>query len=201
MGIYLNPGADLFLEARRSKIYVDKTAMLSELSAVLGTQQKYVCVSRPRRFGKSMAANMICAYYDHTVADEVFAGLAVARGEDFPRGRGACDVLRLNMQEFLSETKSMAKFLSLLEDSLLWDLLRAYPDYEYLRRNQLRRVMETIYMETRRPFIIVIDEWDCIFREYPHDTEAQRAYLDFLRDWLKDKAYIGLAYMTGILPI
>ena len=100
MGIYLNPGADLFLEARRSKIYVDKTAMLSELSAVLGTQQKYVCVSRPRRFGKSMAANMICAYYDHTVADEVFSGLAVARDEEFPRGRGACDVLRLNMQEF-----------------------------------------------------------------------------------------------------
>ncbi len=201
MGIYLNPGADLFLEARRSKIYVDKTAMLSELSAVLGTQQKYVCVSRPRRFGKSMAANMICAYYDHTVADEVFAGLAVARGEEFPRGRGACDVLRLNMQEFLSETESMAEFLSLLKDSLLWDLLKEYPDYDYLRRDNLRRVMETIYMETRRPFIIVIDEWDCIFREYPHDTEAQRAYLDFLRDWLKDKAYIGLAYMTGILPI
>ena len=190
MGIYLNPGADLFLEARRSKIYVDKTAMLFELSAVLGTQQKYVCVSRPRRFGKSMAANMICAYYDHTVADEVFAGLAVTRGEAFPRGRGACDVLRLNMQEFLSETESMAEFLSLLKDSLLWDLLKEYPDYDYLRRDNLRRVMDTVYAQTQRPFVIVIDEWDCIFREYPHDTEAQRRYLDFLRDWLKDKAYI-----------
>ena len=201
MGIYLNPGADLFLEARRSKIYVDKTAMLFELSAVLGTQQKYVCVSRPRRFGQSMAANMICAYYDHTVADEVFAGLAVARGEEFPRGRGACDVLRLNMQEFLSETESMAEFLSLLKDSLLWDLLKEYPDYDYLRRDNLRRVMDTVYAQTQRPFVIVIDEWDCIFREYPHDTKAQRQYLDFLRDWLKDKEYIGLAYMTGILPI
>ena len=61
--------------------------------------------------------------------------------------------------------------------------------------------MQDVYQETQRPFVIVIDEWDCIFREYPHDTAAQRKYLDFLRDWLKDKAYIGLAYMTGILPV
>ena len=107
VGIYLNPGAGRFLTARSSKIYVDKTALLGELDAVFGTEQRFVCVSRPRRFGKTMVANMVCAYYDRTVADEVFDGLAIAQAEDFSRYRGACNVLRINMQEFLSEAQDI----------------------------------------------------------------------------------------------
>lgn len=201
MGIYLNPGADLLLEAKRDEIYVDKSALIEELNKVYGKSRKYVCVSRPRRFGKTMAANMVCAYYDRTVADEVFDGLAIAASPDFARYRGACDVLRINMQEFLSEAQDMDGLLAELREALLWDLLEEYGALRYRHKDNLRLVMQTIYGHTRRPFVIVIDEWDCIFREYPHDTAAQRKYLDFLRDWLKDKAYIGLAYMTGILPI
>ena len=201
MGVYLNPGADLFLEARRDEIYVDKSALIEELNKVYGKSRKYVCVSRPRRFGKTMAANMVCAYYDRTVADEVFDGLAIARAEGFSRGRRKCDVLRINMQEFLSRAKDIEGLLSRLRRIVLRDLLRAYPDVDYFDREDLVECMQDVYQETQRPFVIVIDEWDCIFREYPHDTAAQRKYLDFLRDWLKDKAYIGLVYMTGILPI
>ena len=201
MGIYLNPGADLLLEAKRDEIYVDKSALIEELNKVYGKSRKYVCVSRPRRFGKTMAANMVCAYYDRTVADEVFDGLAIARAEDFSRYRGACDVLRINMQEFLSRAQDIEGLLSRLRRIVLRDLLRAYPDVDYFDREDLVECIQDVYQETQRPFVIVIDEWDCIFREYPHDTAAQRKYLDFLRDWLKDKAYIGLAYMTGILPV
>ena len=201
MGVYLNPGADLFLEARRDEIYVDKSALIEELNKVYGKSRKYVCVSRPRRFGKTMAANMVCAYYDRTVADEVFDGLAIARAEGFSRGRRKCDVLRINMQEFLSRAKDIEGLLSRLRRIVLRDLLRAYPDVDYFDREDLVECMQDVYQETQRPFVIVIDEWDCIFREDPHDTAAQRKYLDFLRDWLKDKAYIGLVYMTGILPI
>lgn len=201
VGIYLNPGANLFLEARAGKIYVDKSLLISRLNEVFGTPQKYICVSRPRRFGKTMAANMVCAYYDRTVSDEVFDGLAIARTGDFSRYRGACDVLRINMQEFLSEARDMDGLLQELREAVLWELLEANATIRYRRKDNLRLVMQTIYAQTQRPFVIVIDEWDCIFREFPHDTEAQRKYLDFLRDWLKDKAYIGLAYMTGILPI
>ena len=201
MGIYLNPGADLFLEARRDEIYVDKSALIEELNKVYGKSRKYVCVSRPRRFGKTMAANMVCAYYDRTVANEVFDGLAITMRPDFACYRGVADVLRINMQEFLSEAKNMDDLLQELCESLLWDLLEEYDALHYRRKDNLRLVMQTIYGHTQRSFVIVIDEWDCIFREYPHDTAAQRKYLDFLRDWLKDKAYIGLVYMTGILPI
>ncbi|MBP7250185.1 MAG: AAA family ATPase [Selenomonas sp.] len=201
MGIYLNPGADLLLEAKRDEIYVDKSALIEELNKVYGKSRKYVCVSRPRRFGKTMAANMVCAYYDRTVGREVFDGLAIARKTGASGDRGTCDVLRINMQEFLSEAEDMEGLLAELREALLWELLEAYDALRYRRKDNLRLVMETIYAQTQRPFVIVIDEWDCIFREYPHDTAAQRKYLDFLRDWLKDKAYIGLAYMTGILPV
>ena len=201
VGIYLNPGAGRFLTARSSKIYVDKTALLGELDAVFGTEQRFVCVSRPRLFGKTMAANMVCAYYDRTVGREVFDGLEIARETGASGDRGTCDVLRINMQEFLSEAEDMEGLLAERREALLWELLEAYGALRYRRKDNLRLVIETIYAQTQRPFVIVIDEWDCIFREYPHDTAAQHKYLDFLRDWLKDKAYIGLAYMTGILPI
>lgn len=201
VGIYLNPGAALFNSARASEIYVDKSALIGCLNKRFGTEQRYVCVSRPRRFGKTMAANMICAYYDRTVADEAFDGLVIAASTDFASYRGTADVLRINMQEFLSETDTIGDLIAFLQESLLFEILEEYPDFYYIRRNNLRQVMNKVYHETRRRFVIVIDEWDCIFRKYPHDTKSQRKYLDFLRDWLKDKAYIGLAYMTGILPI
>ena len=202
MGVYLNPGSEMFEQSLNSEIYVDKTGLIEQTNRCFKSQQKYLCVSRPRRFGKTMAADMLCAYYDRTVdGAALFRGLAIEQAESFARNRNSCDVIRLNMQEFLSETKSVEELLAFLQEALLWEMLQEYPDFTYFRKGSLRHVMETIHQNTRRPFVIVIDEWDCIFREYPHDTAAQRQYLDFLRDWLKDKAYIGLAYMTGILPI
>ncbi len=202
MGIYLNPGSEMFEQSLHSEIYVDKTAMIEQTNRFFKSQQKYLCVSRPRRFGKTMAADMLCAYYDRTVdGAAIFQGLVIEQAESFAKYRNTCDVIRLNMQEFLSETSNMEERLAFLQEALLWELLQEYPDLAYFRKSSLRHVMETIHRNSRRFFVIVIDEWDGIFREYPHDTAAQRQYLDFLRDWLKDKAYIGLAYMTGILPI
>ncbi len=202
MGIYLNPGSGMFEQSLNSEIYVDKTGLIEQTNRRFKSQQKYLCVSRPRRFGKTMAADMLCAYYDRTVdGAALFAGLAVEAAESFATHLNNSDVIRLNMQEFLSETDGIEEFLAFLQEAVLWELLKEYPDFTYFRKNNLRNVMETIHQHTRRFFVIVIDEWDCIFREYPQNMTAQRQYLDFLRDWLKDKAYIGLAYMTGILPI
>lgn len=199
MGIYLNPGADAFQIALRSRIYVDKTGMIHELNSVLGTEQRYVCISRPRRFGKSMAANMISAYYDRTTDGKVFDGLKISRTDMSQQGK--YNVLRINMQEFLSESASVTEMISFFNESLLYEILEEYPDFLYFRKDNLRIVMSTVFSRTNIPFIVIIDEWDCIFREYPDDREAQKEYLDFLRAWLKDKSYIALAYMTGILPI
>ena len=146
MGIYLNPGANRFREMLRSEIYVDKSGMLSYLNKFFATEQKYVCISRPRRFGKSMAANMISAYYDRsTDAKELFQGMDIAQQDDFARYANQQDVLFINMQEFLSETKSIDELLLMLRKSLLWDLLEEYPDFHYFDETNLTRTMKNIF--------------------------------------------------------
>lgn len=200
MGSYLNPGSKAFRECLDSRIYVDKTGLIARTNAILNTQQKFVCISRPRRFGKSMAVSMLAAYYGRGEdSANLFDGLAVSRSEDYRSHLNQYDVIKINMQDFLSVTGNMDEMLRLLQARIIADLKRAYPDY--VDGNYLVFVMQDVFAHTQHPFVILIDEWDCLFREYRQDKDAQKKYLDFLRSWLKDKEYVALAYMTGILPI
>ena len=202
MGIYLNPGSGKFKEALDSEIYVDKSGLIAYTNKVFGTKQKYVCVSRPRRFGKSMAADMLSAYYDRSVdTSGLFENLMIFQDSSYNAYRNQYDVIKVNMQEFLSRTKSMTVFIERLSRFLLEELTEEYSDIRLKDATDLAQSMGDIYSKTDRKFVFIIDEWDCIFREYKEDHKAQEQYLDFLRDWMKDKDYIGLAYMTGILPI
>ena len=200
MGIYLNPGTIEFQESINSEIYVDKTMLIERTNAALRTKQKYMCISRPRRFGKSMAADMLAAYYgkDYDSA-ALFDGLEISHCETFSTHLNKYNVFKINMQEFLSMTQNVDKMLKVLQKRLIKELKYNYP--EYVDCDNLVFAMQDIFSYTGQSFIVLIDEWDCLFREYKQDEEAQRKYLDFLRVWLKDKAYIALAYITGILPI
>ncbi len=200
MGSYLNPGSERFRTSLRSQIYVDKSLLIAEINRLVRTEQKYVCVSRPRRFGKSMAADMLLAYY--SVGEDtsmLFDGLKISQEASYREHLNQYDVIKINMQEFLSATHNVDRMLQVLQKRILMELSTRYPDIA--GDENLVWTMMDIYAETKRPFIILIDEWDCLFREYAHDTEAQKKYLDFLRLWLKDQTYVALAYMTGILPI
>lgn len=200
MGNYLNPGSKGFQESLNSAIYVDKTGLIEKTNAILNTRQKFLCVSRPRRFGKSMAADMLAAYYDQGEdASRLFEHLKISKTASYRQHLNQYDVIKINMQEFLSATHSVKEMLELLQARIIAALRKKYP--EYVDNNYLAFVMDDIYASTKHSFIILIDEWDCLFREYQQDQEAQRQYLDFLRAWLKDKEYVALAYMTGILPI
>ena len=202
MGTYLNPGAVRLRDSRNSKIYVDKSALIAYLNSVKETEQRYVCVSRPRRFGKTMAANMVCAYYDRTVdGAEAFAGLVAARDPEFDQCRNRYDVIRLNMADFLSRGRAVGEMLARLTERLVWDFEDDYPEVRLREPDNLPACLERVYAQTRRRLVFVIDEWDCLMREVAADHEAQKAYLDWLRALLKDKEYVALAYMTGILPI
>ena len=98
MGIYLNPGSDMFQQSLNSMIFVDKSDIIAELNKIINTNEKYICISRPRRFGKSMTMNMVSAYYDRTAKNDCFEGLKIAQNSDFDKHRGQYDVLHLNMQ-------------------------------------------------------------------------------------------------------
>ena len=202
MGNYLNPDINNFMEVVNSSIYVDKTELLEYLNSIVQTTQKYICISRPRRFGKSITANMIAAYYNcEADSKELFLRFKIASSESFEKYLNKYDTIFLNMQEFLSQSDTVEEMIGLIRKSVIWDLLEKYPDFRYFDDTNLMRTMQDVYNKTKRQFVVVIDEWDCIFREYKTDTEAQEKYLDFLRDLLKDKGYLALVYMTGILPI
>ena len=202
MGSYLNPGSASFRNSLRSKIYVDKSELIARTNELICTEQRYVCVSRPRRFGKSMAANMLASYYEKEEnSDDLFGGLRISRAITYRDHLNQYDVIKINMQEFLSVTNSVDEMLGRLKRYLLFDLLDAYGNLHFRDSEDLIQVMKDIFAKTKCPFVILIDEWDCLFREYKQNKEAQKKYLDFLRAWLKDKDYVALAYMTGILPI
>lgn len=200
MGSYLNPGSFIFRNSLNSKIYVDKSGLIEKTNEYLNTEQRFLCVSRPRRFGKSMAANMLAAYYDCAEdTAELFEKLQISNCSSYRAHLNQYDVLKLNMQDFLSMTHNVSDMLNLLQTRIVSELKRKYPDY--ITDEPLIFAMQDIFSQTGRPFVILIDEWDCLFREYKQDKDAQKQYLDFLRAWLKDKDYVALAYMTGILPI
>ena len=180
MGSYLNPGNEKFREALNSLIYVDKTGLIQYTNAVVHTLQKYICVSRPRRFGKSMAANMLAAYYSRDCdSHEIFGHLRIAKDDSYEKKMNQYDTIFINMQEFLSRSKSMDEMLCLLQKSVLWDLLQKYSKFAYFDRENLSRTMQDIYQNTHIPFVIIIDEWDCTFREYKENEQEQEKYLDF----------------------
>lgn len=116
MGSYLNPGTIEFQESLNSEIYVDKTGLIEKTNAVLRTQQKFLCISRPRRFGKSMAANMLAAYYDcGENAEALFKNLHISQSTSFKEHLNQYDVIKINMQEFLSNSGSVGEMLELLQ--------------------------------------------------------------------------------------
>ena len=149
-----------------------------------------------------MAANMVCAYYDRTVdGGAEFSGMECASAPGFDDSYNRYDVVRLNMQEFLSASHEVEGTLRLLQKGgVLRDLAREYHDLDLMTDAGLPFATADIYGQIGRKFVIVIDEWDCVMREKAYDHEAQRAYLDLLRLWLKDRPYVALCYMTGILP-
>jgi hypothetical protein len=205
MGMYLNPGSDRFKMALDSEIYVDKTEMIICLNSVINTNQRFVSVSRPRRFGKTMAADMVCAYYDcKSDSRGLFEKCKLSHGEDegivWDKYLGKFNVIRLVMTEFLNGGKDFLRSLDTIRNRLLDELEEAYPEVKY-DPEDLFYSFDKFYRKSGKKFVIVIDEWDSVFREYKYDKDGQKLYLDFLRDWLKDREYVALAYMTGILPI
>lgn len=201
MGIYLNPGNQGFRESINSEIYVDKTGLAACTNKYINTEQKFICVSRPRRFGKSMALKMLSAYYDHSCdSRELFQGFQIEKEESFSSYLNKYNVIYLNMQQFLIES-SAGKVTEYLEQEVLRELKKEYPEILKEHGRGFAAALREIYSETEQQFIFLIDEWDCVMRERQESEELQKRYLDFLRNLLKDQPYVALAYMTGILPV
>ena len=202
MGILLNPNNIEFEEAVNAEIYIDKTELINYTNKVFRTPQKYVCVSRPRRFGKSMAANMLTAYYSKGCdSRELFKPYKVTKSDSFEKHLNKYNVIHINMVQYLGEAKSVEEMIRFIEEDIIGDITEEMPDLKMPRRVNLINVINKAFVQFGVSFVFVIDEWDCIFRKNKGDSASQTIYLDFLRNLLKDQSYVALAYMTGILPI
>ncbi|MDO5424249.1 MAG: AAA family ATPase [Eubacteriales bacterium] len=206
MGKYLNVGNAGFATIRKGT-YVDKTGMISFLNSTLGTKEKLTCVSRPRRFGKSFAAQMLCAYYDKSCdSRKLFEGLQVSQDASFEEHLNKYDVIYLDITEFTSDAfvkREMQNLVQNLELKIIQELAAAYPEVE--RQNDLPNMLYMISESTGHRFIFIIDEWDALFRENKQDSLQQESYIRLLRGLFKNSGktdkMIEAAYMTGILPI
>ncbi len=203
MGIYVNPGNTAFKEALNSMIYVDKSGLISYTNSVLNTKQKNLCVSRPRRFGKSMAADMLVAYYSKGCdSEELFTGLKISEESSCKRHMNRHCLIRLDVQRFLETKQDLDNFIDKIEGRVIAELSEEFPKCcNFHSEERLKDVLDRIFIQTKNGFIFIIDEWDCVFRMAKEREDIQKKYLDFLRGLFKGAEYVELAYMTGILPI
>ena len=203
MGIYINKGNEAFQSSLNSE-YVDKTGLIAEVNRTLFTDQRFICVSRCRRFGKSMAAKMLAAYYDHSCdSRSMFANLQIAADPSFEKHLNKYPVIYLDMTSFVTRFKD-GSIVGHIEEELKEDIHDAYPEVEYRAKDDLMGDLIRIAQTTGQRFIFIIDEWDAVCREFAPDTKPMDEYVNWLRRMFKDVSAIETfagVYMTGILPI
>ena len=201
MGTYLNPNNAAFRESLQSKIYVDKSELIACTNEVLNTNQKFMCVSRPRRFGKTMAADMLVSYYSKGCdSAELFHGLKIEKNTSFSEHLNKHNVIRIDVQRILKRNEG--DLPAQIQAAVLRDLREEFPVCAGMDDAfDLQTVLDELYAKCGQGFIFVIDEWDCVFRLAQEQEKLQKSYLDFLSSLFKGAAYVDLVYMTGILPI
>lgn len=205
MGRFVNPDSSAFQVALNSRIYVDKTGLIEYTNSVLDTTNAYICNSRPRRFGKSYAANMLAAYYSKGAdAEQMFAGLRISQTPDFKKHLNKYDVIHIDIQWFLANCEDANTVVPFIANSVLDELRVLYPEVLSQEPGSLPDALSRVKDQTGQKFVVIIDEWDAIIRDDAITETVQDEYLNFLRGMFKGvepTKYIQLAYLTGILPI
>ena len=205
MGMFVNPDNSAFQVALNSEIYVDKTGLIKYTNRVLNTLQGYICNSRPRRFGKSITANMLTAYYSRGCNSEaMFAGLEISKDVNFKKHLNQYDVIHLDVQWCMEPAGGPEQVVSYICEKTIAELKEYYPDALTEKTGSLPEALSQINAATGKKFIVIIDEWDVLIRDEASNAKAQEDYINFLRGMFKGTEptkYIQLAYLTGILPI
>lgn len=195
-------GNDGFRAIRKGR-YVDKTGLISFINETLGTADKLTCVSRARRFGKSFAVKMLCAYYDKSCdSSELFDGLEIAEDPSYRQYLNKYDVIYLDMTLFISLCGDMKDIMAYIQEQVIQEIADVYP--AAAGEEHLSMAMAKASASAGIKFIVIIDEWDALFREAKNDTDLQKEYIRLLRGLFKSSltdSMIEAAYMTGILPI
>ena len=203
MGIYLNPGFDNLMTDRRGDNYIDKSMLIKELNGFIRKPDPLICVSRPRRFGKTMAANMICAYYTKGCdSHEAFRGLKIADDPSFEEHINRYNVIFIDCGEMYCNKPEGWTTAQMINYCVVPEFIRAYPELEFPNECNLAMAISRVYSDTNEKFVIIMDEYDIVIRE--QDSADLPSYIKLLNGLFKSNSLsnaIALAYITGILPI
>ncbi|MBU3874880.1 AAA family ATPase [Faecalicatena sp. AGMB00832] len=205
MGVYLNSKTAYTLYKKETKqpYFVDKSLMLVELFPLIKQGNNQICITRPRRFGKTVMANMISSFLSRGCdAEDIFNGLQISASEKYNQYRNKYSVIHISFNKLPRQCNSYREYINRIERILIKDLKDEYPEVEVNETDAVWDVLMSIYaVDDTAQFIFILDEWDFIFHQDFVTDEDKREYLSFLRDLLKDMPYVVFAYMTGILPI
>lgn len=205
MGRFLNPDNGAFQTALNSEIYIDKSGLLDFTNRLINTNSAFICNSRPRRFGKSITANMLAAYYSKGCDSKaIFSDLDISKKDSFEKYINQYNVIHIDIQWCIEPAGGSAKIVSFLTENIIRELKELYPECSFFDSGSLPNVLSQIHAATGDKFIVIIDEWDVLIRDEAKNTLVQEEYIAFLRTLFKGiepTKYIALAYMTGILPI
>lgn len=204
MGIYLNPGNESFKAIVSRKIYVDKTMMISELNEIMQESNKYLCISRPRRFGKTFAGNMISAYYSKGCdSRELFTPYKIAADESFERNLNKFNVIKLDINSEYRNALDKENLITKLTRNIRKEMQNQFPSISFDDDDSIADCMLKVYSSKGEQFVIIFDEYDVLVRENVQNSLFVQ-YLDLLNGLFKSDTLspaIALAYLTGILPI
>ncbi|MBQ9394867.1 MAG: AAA family ATPase [Proteobacteria bacterium] len=204
MGLFVNPSEELLKRAINSRVYVDKSMLLHELNKLLNTEDCFVCVARPRRFGKTMAGNMIAAYYGKNANSRpILENLKIATTADFETYLNAFNVIKFDVNAFYSNSNKKKNIVPAFTAKIREEFMDEFPDCGIKKSYSIADCIEKIYKKTKEQFVVILDEYDVLVREKAKASIFD-PYLDFLNGIFKNADLapaIALAYLTGILPI
>ena len=204
MGIYLNPGNALLQRARKSEIFIDKSMMIAELNKLVDTENNFLCVSRPRRFGKSMMGNMISAYYSKGCdSRELFKDLKIAQDKSYETYLNKLNVVKFDLNAMFRLAGDEENLVGFITELVLDEFRQTFQTVKFKDNDSLALAIMKVYAATGETFAIIIDEYDVLVREQVSPKLFQ-SYLSFLNGLFKNadlSPAISLAYLTGILPV
>ncbi|MBQ7165432.1 MAG: AAA family ATPase, partial [Treponema sp.] len=204
MGIYLNPNNENFTRTTKREIYVDKTMMISVLNGFMEVDNTYICVSRPRRFGKTIAGNMLSAYYSKGCdSRELFAPYKISGDKSFESNLNKLNVIKIDMNSEYRNSRNKEKLLDNLQDKIIGEFSAQFTDFSFTEDDSVADCILKAYSQNGEKFVIIIDEYDVLVRESV-SQQLFGQYLDFLNGLFKSdtlRPAIALAYITGILPV
>lgn len=204
MGTYLNSITPytLYKSESLSPYFVDKTLMLRELFPYVSAGNRHICITRPRRFGKTIMANMISSFFQKASdSSDVFDSLAISQVDDYRRYKNQYNVIRIDFSKMPRNCDSYTQYIERIEALLIEDVKEAFPQVKINEADAVGDILESVFVQCGEKFIFVLDEWDFIFhRDFINEIDKEK-YVAFLSNLLKDCPYVVLSYMTGILPI